>query len=127
MEDIINRSRRTLNHQQSRTNDKTNLDENIQRILIEENQQQEHIDHQNQTIGVLDFSLKIDETNKHSLNSTNRSRSINTIGKSRSLKRKHQNGTTDGSITIPTRIFHADAFCGICRKEFCNKYFLKTQ
>jgi len=119
MEDIINRSRRTLNHQQSRSNDKINFDENIQRILIEENQQQEHIDHDNQTIGVLDFSLKIDETNKHSLNSTNRSRSINTIGKSRSLKRKHQNETTDnnnGIVSIPTRIFHADAFCGICRK-----------
>lgn len=119
MEDIINRSRRTLNHQQIRTNDKTNFDEN------------EEQEHQNDnTIGVLDFSLKLDETNKHSTNSNNRSHSINTIGKSRSLKRKHQNGTTtttDGSITMPTRIFHADAFCGICRKEFCNKYFLKTQ
>jgi hypothetical protein len=124
MEDIINRSRRTLHHQQSHSNDKINFDENIQRILIEENEQQEH---DNQTIGVLDFSIKIDETNKHSIN---RSRSINTIGKSRSLKRKHQNGITDnnnGIVSIPTRIFHADAFCGICRKEFCNKYFLKTQ
>jgi hypothetical protein len=124
MEDIINHSRRPLLHQQqSRSNDKINFDENIQRILIEENQQQEHIDHDNQTIGVLDFSLKIDETNKHSFNSTNRSRSINTIGKSRSLKRKHQNGTTDnnnGTTSISTRIFHADAFCGICRKV--NKF-----
>ena len=65
------------------------------------------------------LALKMDETNKHSTNSINRSRSINTIGKSRSLKRKHQNGTTDNNnsnISIPTRIFHADAFCGICRK-----------
>ena len=118
MEDIINRSGRlsTSHQQQSRSNDKMNFDENIQRILIEENEQQEHIDHDNETIGVLDFSLKIDEMNK---NSTNRSRSINTIGKSRSLKRKHQNGITDAAnsaISMPTRIFHADAFCGICRK-----------
>jgi hypothetical protein len=59
MEDIINRSRRTLNHQQIRSNDKINFDEN---------EQQEHLNHDNETIGVLDFSLKIDETNKHSLN-----------------------------------------------------------
>ncbi|CAF0986969.1 unnamed protein product [Rotaria sordida] len=129
MEDIINRSRRSSHQHQSRTIDKTNFDENIERMLIEENQQQEHIDHNNETIGILDFSLKIDEANKLSLNSTNRSRSINTTGKSRSLKRKHQNDTIDnnnGTITMPTRIFHADAFCAICRKEFCNKYFLKT-
>ncbi|CAF1462187.1 unnamed protein product [Adineta steineri] len=126
MEDIINRSRRPSHQQQSRSNDKTNFDENIERMLIEENEQQEDIDHDNETIGALDFSLKLDEANKHSLN---RSRSINTTGKPRSLKRKHQNGLTDnnnGTISIPTRIFHADAFCTICRKEFCNKYFLKT-
>jgi hypothetical protein len=112
MEDILNHSRRPLHQQQTRTNEKINFDEN---------EQQEHIDHQ--PIGVLDFSLKFDETNKQS----NRSRSINTIGKSRSLKRKHPNGSTDnGTNSTPTRIFHADAFCGICRKEFCNKYFLKT-
>jgi len=116
MEDIINRSRPPSHQQQSRSNDKTNFAENIERMLIEENEQQEHINHDNQTIGVLDFSLKLDESTKHSIN---RSRSMNTIGKVRSLKRKHQNGITDnnnGTISIPTRIFHADAFCGICRK-----------
>jgi len=96
MEDIINHSRRP---KQSRTNEKINFDEN---------EQQEH---DNEPIGVLDFSLKFDEINKQS----NRSRSINTIGKSRSLKRKHPNGSTDNNNGI-TRIFHADAFCGICRK-----------
>jgi hypothetical protein len=117
MEDIINRSRRlsSSHQQQSRSNDKIHFDEN---------EQQEHIDQDNETIGVLDFSLKIDEANKHS---ANRSRSINTIGKSRSLKRKHQNGTTDNNtpstISMPTRIFHADAFCGICRKV---NYFIRS-
>jgi hypothetical protein len=24
------------------------------------------------------------------------------------------------------RIFHQDAYCAICDREFCNKYFLKT-
>ncbi|UJR13288.1 hypothetical protein I4U23_000307 [Adineta vaga] len=71
--------------------------------------------------GILDSSFKID-------NSSNRSRSLNTSKKSRSLKRKHSNGNIDqsGTLSTPTRIFHADAFCVICRKEFCNKYFLKT-
>ena len=32
-----------------------------------------------------------------------------------------------GEVTNTTgRIFHIDAFCDICQKEFCNKYFLKT-
>ncbi|XP_001654713.2 uncharacterized protein LOC5573579 [Aedes aegypti] len=26
----------------------------------------------------------------------------------------------------PLRIFNPEAFCGLCNKEFCNKYFLKT-
>ncbi|ENN76840.1 uncharacterized protein LOC109538038 [Dendroctonus ponderosae] len=26
----------------------------------------------------------------------------------------------------PIRIFNVDAYCGLCNKEFCNKYFLKT-
>lgn len=119
MEDIINRSRRSSHQHQSQSIDKTNLDENIERMLVEENEQQEHIDHHNETIGILDFSLKLDEANKHALNSTNRARSINTTGKSRSLKRKHQNDNTvdnNGALLMPTRIFHADAFCGICRK-----------
>ena len=25
-----------------------------------------------------------------------------------------------------SRIFHPDAYCGLCDREFCNKYFLKT-
>jgi hypothetical protein len=125
MEDIINRSTRPSHQQQqSRSNEKSNLDENIERMLIEGNEEQEHMDHNNQPIGVLDFSLKIDEMNK---NSPHRSRSINISGKSRSLKRKHQNGITDnnnGAIPMPSRIFHADAFCGICRKVKNSKYFL---
>lgn len=28
--------------------------------------------------------------------------------------------------TIQIRIFNPDAFCELCNKEFCNKYFLKT-
>ena len=102
MEDILNHSQRPVHQQQIRTNDKNDFDEN---------EQQEHSEHQ--TMGVLDFSIKYDETNKQS----NRSRSINTMGKPRSLKRKHPNGSTDnGTNSTPTRIFHADAFCGICRK-----------
>jgi hypothetical protein len=86
----------------------------------DENLPQEQISNNNNnettTSGsVLDFSFKITDTNE----SPNRSRSLNTSNKSRSLKRKHPNGTMDnegGIITMPTRIFHADAFCGICRK-----------
>jgi hypothetical protein len=33
-------------------------------------------------------------------------------------------GQTPG--TIPIRIFNPDAYCELCNKEFCNKYFLKT-
>ncbi len=79
---------------------------------------QEQIPNNNETTtttgSVLDFSFKITDTNE----SPNRSRSLNTSNKSRSLKRKHPNGNIDngGTITMPTRIFHADAFCGICRK-----------
>lgn len=123
MEDIINRSRRSSHQHQSRSIDKTNLDENIERMLVEENEQHEHMDNNNEPIGILDFSLKMDEANKNSLNSTNRSRSINLTGKPRSLKRKHQNDTADnnGTISMPTRIFHADAFCAICRKVKIKK------
>ncbi|XP_076620385.1 uncharacterized protein LOC143341382 [Colletes latitarsis] len=32
--------------------------------------------------------------------------------------------TTIGSA--PVRIFNPDAYCDLCNKEFCNKYFLKT-
>lgn len=125
MEDIINRSRRLSHQHQSQSIDKTNADENIERMLIEENEQQEHMVHHNETIGILDFSLKADDNNKHSLNVANRSRSIGSTGKSRSLKRKHQNDNiidNNGTISMPTRIFHADAFCGICRKV--ESYFI---
>ena len=30
------------------------------------------------------------------------------------------------SSSEKSRIFHPDAFCDICEREFCNKYFLKT-
>jgi hypothetical protein len=114
MEDIINRSRRP-HQQQSRSNltDETMLSEE------NEQQQQQQIDNDDErAIGALDFSIKMDETNEHLFNSTNRSRSLNTSSKSRSLKRKHVNGNIDngGTVSMPTRIFHADAFCGICRK-----------
>lgn len=66
------------------------------------------------TTGVLDFSLKFDDTNK----SSNRSRSLNTSNKSRSLKRKHPSNGNIDHRTTPNRIFHADAFCSICRKVF---------
>ncbi len=102
--------------------------ENLNRSKKLINEEQISNKNSNETItnsGVLDFSFPINDTNEHS----NRSRSLNTSKKSRSLKRKHPNGNIDhgGTISMPTRIFHADAFCGICRKEFCNKYFLKTQ
>lgn len=103
MEDILNRSRRPSHQQVNRTNEKS------ERMSIEENEQEEH-----GTIGVLDFSLKLDEANKLPIN---RSRTMNSTGKVRALKRKHHNGVTDnGTAAIPTRIFHADAFCTICRK-----------
>jgi hypothetical protein len=100
MEDIINRSENGNEEQ----NEKTNT-------------------------GALDFSFKMDGTNEHLLNSTNRSRSLNTSNKSRSLKRKHPNDNIDNGGTIsmpPTRIFHADAFCGICRKVEIFFFFLNN-
>lgn len=128
MEDILNRSRRS-SHPTHRTNDKTNFEENIDSNDQQEEQQQ--IGQTSQTnFNVLDFSLKFDDNNKNLFNSSNRSRALNPTGKSRSLKRKHpSNGnleTKNVNSNGPTRIFHADAFCSICRKEFCNKYFLKT-
>ncbi|CAF0843745.1 unnamed protein product [Adineta steineri] len=115
-DDVINRS--TI----------TSTNENGETILNEEEQINTNNNNNETTSGVLDFSFKIDNTNEHLLNSTNRSRSLNTSNKSRSLKRKHPNGNIDngGAISMLNRVFHADAFCGICRKEFCNKYFLKT-
>jgi len=116
MEDILNRSRRHLHQQQTHSNEKTNFNENLSKISIEENEQDEQIDSDNQGTNVLDFSMKLDEFNKQS---ANRSRSLNPMNKPRSLKRKHQNGLTDNNNGIKTRpsgIFHADAFCGICRK-----------
>ena len=93
--------------------DLTSNNENSQTISNEE--QQISTNHNENTNGILDFSFKIDNTN-----STNRSRSLNTSYKSRSLKRKHPNGNNDheGTSTMTTRIFHADAFCAICRKVF---------
>lgn len=72
---------------------------------------EENLNKNDQINGILDGSFKID-------NSSNRSRSLNTSKKSRSLKRKHPDGNIDqsGITSIPTRIFHADAFCAICRK-----------
>ncbi|CAG0879803.1 unnamed protein product [Cyprideis torosa] len=44
-------------------------------------------------------------------------------------------GQSPGLLTIPTslppgaspiRIFNPEAYCDLCNKEFCNKYFLKT-
>ncbi|XP_049536204.1 uncharacterized protein LOC125951419 [Anopheles darlingi] len=38
-------------------------------------------------------------------------------------------GSTDGSSrpnVPPLRIFNPEAYCDLCNKEFCNKYFLKT-
>lgn len=115
MEDILNRSRRS-SHPASRTNDKNHLEENIEQMLVDSNEEQQA---NHSTSNVLDFSLKLDETNKNLFNSTNRPRALNPTGKSRSLKRKHPNGNSNqknGTSTQPARIFHADAFCNICRK-----------
>ncbi|XP_063218728.1 uncharacterized protein LOC134528990 [Bacillus rossius redtenbacheri] len=30
------------------------------------------------------------------------------------------------SMSLPVRVFNPEAFCQLCNKEFCNKYFLKT-
>jgi zinc finger protein 423 len=38
-------------------------------------------------------------------------------------------GSSDGMLsrgTAPLRIFNPEAYCDLCNKEFCNKYFLKT-
>ena len=35
-------------------------------------------------------------------------------------------GLDAGSAAEKSRIFHPDAYCDICDREFCNKYFLKT-
>uniref|UniRef100_A0A182FQU5 C2H2-type domain-containing protein n=1 Tax=Anopheles albimanus TaxID=7167 RepID=A0A182FQU5_ANOAL len=38
-------------------------------------------------------------------------------------------GSTDGTnrpSVPPLRIFNPEAYCDLCNKEFCNKYFLKT-
>ena len=100
----------------------TSTNENGESNLHEEQQQQIHSNEP--STGILDFSFKMDSTNEHLLNSTNRSRSLNTSNKSRSLKRKHPNGNIDneGTISMPTRVFHADAFCGICRKVEISKH-----
>lgn len=77
-----------------------------EQLIIDENVKQ------NQDT-ILDFSFK---TNfNHEQTHLNK--------KSRSLKRKHPNG--NHSLT-DEKVFHPDAFCNICQKEFCNKYFLKT-
>lgn len=34
--------------------------------------------------------------------------------------------TVDGLNRPPIRIFNPEAYCDLCNKEFCNKYFLKT-
>lgn len=36
----------------------------------------------------------------------------------------HSQGQVPG--TAPIRIFNPEAYCELCNKEFCNKYFLKT-
>ncbi|XP_044765284.1 zinc finger protein 184 [Coccinella septempunctata] len=33
---------------------------------------------------------------------------------------------SEGMQRQPVKIFNPDAFCDLCNKEFCNKYFLKT-
>lgn len=35
-------------------------------------------------------------------------------------------GNNENQIGSPHRIFNPEAFCDLCNKEFCNKYFLKT-
>lgn len=37
-----------------------------------------------------------------------------------------QQNQSDNLPIKPIRIFNLDAYCGLCNKEFCNKYFLKT-
>ena len=34
--------------------------------------------------------------------------------------------TSPSSMQTPLRIFNPEAYCELCNKEFCNKYFLKT-
>lgn len=110
MEDIINRSR---------SNERLlDTDENLRMTTNDDNEREITQDYERMITGALDFSFKMDETNQGLFNSTNRSRSINTSNKSRSLKRKHLNDNTDHeeTVPIPNRIFHADAFCTLCRK-----------
>ncbi|BES90560.1 ZnF_C2H2 [Nesidiocoris tenuis] len=35
-------------------------------------------------------------------------------------------GNNENQVASPHRIFNPEAFCDLCNKEFCNKYFLKT-
>lgn len=116
MEDILNRSRRPSHQPATRATEKGNFDGSLERMLIEENEQQDFAEQDRAATGALDFSLKLADAARPS---NARARSLNSTGKARSLKRKHQNGSTDnnnGNTSMPTRIFHADAFCSICRK-----------
>lgn len=41
-------------------------------------------------------------------------------------EQKDLNGDHMGVVKDGNRIFHPDAYCELCDREFCNKYFLKT-
>ena len=119
MEDIINRSRDSTEDPTRSNGRSIDADENLRRRTSEDNEREMDDDQQRIIAGALDFSFKIDEANQRLFNSSYRSRSINASNKSRSLKRKHPNaGNADHeeTLAIPNRIFHADAFCAICRK-----------
>ena len=38
----------------------------------------------------------------------------------------NNSGQQGGFNSVQSRIFNLEAFCDLCNKEFCNKYFLKT-
>ena len=120
MEDIINRSRDSLQHPTGFNGRSTDHDENLQRRTSGDNAPEMNDEHQRMINGAFDSSFKIDEINEHSFNSNNRSSSINASNKSRSLKRKYPNGVKSADheeiLAMSNRIFHADAFCAICRK-----------
>ena len=119
MEDIINRSRDSPQDPQRSNGRSIDADENLRRRTSDDSEQEITDDHQRRITGALDFSFKIDDVNQRLFNSSNRSRSINASNKSRSLKRKHPHGGNsdhEETLAMPNRIFHADAFCAICRK-----------
>ncbi|CAF0847096.1 unnamed protein product [Didymodactylos carnosus] len=135
MEDIINR---TSEKQQRQRRNTTDMNGEQQERNVSSSSSAPTNNNHDEEEEVLDFSLK--EKSKTSNGSLARTvhGKINTSSKA--FKKSHHNQLSQiksmsNNMIVngmkrqqhePKKIFHADAFCAICRKEFCNKYFLKT-